>query len=281
MELWEPHLPGLDIGIAGGALPPQGVYGVLNSYWANGTKYDGNGQKTGLTLDAMIVVPILLWAPGVKVLGADYAMAVSQPYDYTNVKLPGQGGLSDNGHWGAFNTVLVPGILSWQLPNDLHLKSSLLLLLDNASSSPRRPPARGGAGAGNGFSTWMPELAVSWLHENWNVTADTYYSFNNKNNDTGYKTGQIFEADYTVMKSMGRWGAGVGAYQVHQVTSDTGPLPESCADSGCKARRFGIGPLVSYQFDGISLHAHYARDLSTRSAMGASTLNVRLAVPFK
>ncbi|TAK90833.1 MAG: hypothetical protein EPO09_16540 [Aquabacterium sp.] len=281
MELWEPHLPGLDSGLAGAALPPEGLYGVVNSYWAHGTKFDNAGNKTSLTLDALIVVPVVLWSTGVKVLGADYAVALSQPYDYTNVKLAGESTLSNNGHWGSFNTVLVPGILSWTLPNALYLKTSLLALLNNASSSPSNPPANGGVGAGNGFSSWMPELAVSWLKDNWNITADMYYSFNNKNKDTGYKTGQIFEADYTAMKTMGKWGAGLGAYQVYQVTSDTGPLAADCEQSGCKARRFGIGPLVSYQFGGLNLSAQYARDLSTRNAMGAQIFNVRMIVPFQ
>lgn len=281
IELWEPHLPGLDIGLASGTLPPQGVYGVLNSYWASPGKYNNNAQKTNVKLDALVVVPVVLWSTGLKVFGADYAVAISQPLDYTNLKKPGDSGISNNGHWGAYNTVIAPVLLSWKLPRNLHVKAGLLTLLNNASSSPARPAANGGVGAGNGYATLMPELAISWLEDGWNLSADAYYSFNGKDSATGYRSGQELEVDYTVTKTIGKWGVGVGAFQVTQTTDDTGPLPADCASSACRAHRFGLGPIVSYQFEGINLSAQYARDVHTRNAMGGGILNVRLVVPFQ
>ncbi len=41
-ELWDPHLRGVDEGLAAGALPPQGVYFINNSYFMPDYHYNGN-----------------------------------------------------------------------------------------------------------------------------------------------------------------------------------------------------------------------------------------------
>jgi hypothetical protein len=209
-ELWEPHLPGVDEGMAAGALPPPGLYGVLDNYSVAFSQYDNNGHKTGVKIDGQVEVPIVLWQTGIKVLGADYAMALAQPLDYSNLKVPNDPNLSDNGHWGTFNTILAPGILSWSLPNDFHVKTALWIVVDDASSSPGHPPAGGGLGSGNGFWTVQPELGVSWLHDGWNLSMDAFYSYNFKNTATQYTSGQELEVDYTVAKILGNWTLGLG-----------------------------------------------------------------------
>ena len=44
-ELWDPYLRGVNEGLAAGALPPPGVYGVLNNYWVSYSIYGSNGKK--------------------------------------------------------------------------------------------------------------------------------------------------------------------------------------------------------------------------------------------
>ncbi|MDR3561740.1 MAG: transporter [Negativicutes bacterium] len=282
-ELWDPHLPGIDEGLSAGALPPPGIYGVLNSYSASFSQYDNSGHKTGVKVDAQVEVPVVLWQTGFKVLGADYAMALAKPLDYTNLKIRNDANLSDNGHWGTFNTVLVPGILSWSLPNDFHVKTALVVDVDDASSSPGHPPAGGGLGSGNGFWTVQPELGVSWLHDGWNLSMDAFYSYNFKNTTTQYKSGQQLDVDYTVTKTIGKWTVGMGANQVTQTTSDSGAgaIAAGCpANGGCKAVNFGLGPLLGYQFVGIHVMAEFNRDVYTRNDVGGDRLNIRFSIPI-
>ena len=88
-ELWDPHLRGVDEGLAAGALPPPGVYFINDFYLApNYFIYGNDGHvKANEKLFAYVDVPILLWVPGCKFLGADYAMAIAQPFDYTNLRM--------------------------------------------------------------------------------------------------------------------------------------------------------------------------------------------------
>ncbi len=97
-ELWDPHLRGTDEGLAAGALPPPGVYFINNSYFAPSYHSYGNLGTVGYTapsghsnsnisLFAYVDVPVLLWVPGCKFLGADYAMGIAEPFDYTNLRV--------------------------------------------------------------------------------------------------------------------------------------------------------------------------------------------------
>ena len=278
-ELWDPHLRGVDEGMAAGALPPPGVYGVLNSYWLSTTKYDSNGHKTAVRLDGIVEVPIVLWQTGLKVFGADYAVAIAQPFDYTNLRVAGAASLANNGHWGTYNTILIPGQLSWSLPYNLHLSTGLTVYVDDASSSPGNPPPGGGAGAGNGNWALQPDFGVSWLHDGWNLSLGAHYAYNFENTTTHYKSGQELALDYTATKTVGKWILGLGAHQETQLTDDTGAgavLDHCPTSNGCKVSIFGLGPLVGYQFGGLEMMAEYNMNLSAKNNVAGNFLNIRL-----
>jgi len=275
-ELWDPHLRGVESGLAAGALPPEGVYFALNNYFATFKQYDGSGNKTGLALDAIVEVPILLWNTGLTVFGAQYGVAVAQPFDYTEISVANAPTLTDTGHWGNFNTYLVPVILSWALPHDLHVKASFGVWLDDASSAPGRNPSRGGVGSGNGFTTFEPGLGISWLHDGWNLSAQLYYDTSTKNDRTDYQSGDQIAIDYTATKTIGSWTVGLGAFQLNQLEKDTA--------SGRKvlnsvSQSYGLGPIVGYDFGRFNVQATYNHYLMTNSDVGDNVLNVRLVVP--
>jgi hypothetical protein len=289
-ELWDPQLRGVDEGLAAGALPPPGVYGVLNNYWASYSVYGNDGKTNGATLGALVEVPIVLWQTGIKVLGADYAVAIAQPFDYTNLQVPGAV-VNNAAHFGTYNTVLVPGILSWNLGNDLFVKAGLTVYVDDASSSAAKPLNNPySLGAGNGFWTLQPDLGVSWLHDGWNLSAEFHYDYNFSDNNyhsspgaaaTSYKSGQEIEVDYTATKTIGNWTAGLGAHQLNQITDDTGPGAADCVGkNGCRAGSFGLGPLLGYQFANVNVTAEYNRVVFAHNDVAGNIINLRLIAPF-
>jgi len=282
-ELWDPHLRGVNEGLAAGALPPPGVYGVLDNYWAGYDKYNASGNKTGVKLDALVEVPIVLWAPGVKILGADYAVALAQPFDYTSVSVNGAG--QNTGHWGTFNTVVVPGELSWALPNDFHVKAGLAVYVKDASSSPGHNGDGQGVGAGNNFWTFEPGIGVSWLSDGWNLSIDSHFDTSTKNTTTDYQSGDEIAIDYTAAKTIGKWTFGVGAHEINQLNSDTGTgtttASTNCAaNKGCKVESYGAGPLIGYQFGGVSITGEYNHNIYTQNDVAGEIFNVRLVAPF-
>jgi hypothetical protein len=280
-ELWDPHLRGVDEGLTAGAVPPSGVYGVLDNYWAAYDLYDYDAHKTGVKLDALVEVPIVLWNTGYQVFGADYAVAFAEPFDFTNVRATGVAALSNNGHWGTYNTVLVPAILSWTLEGDWHVKTGLTIYADDASTSPAHPPVYGGVGSGNGFWTFEPDLGVSWLSDGWNLSLGASYSVNSADTKTHYHSGQELAIDYTATKTVGKWIVGLGAHSENQFTADSGAGAAGCAaKDGCKTNNLGIGPLIGYQFGGLELMAEYNHNLHTENDVAGEIFNLRLVTAF-
>ncbi|WP_193752414.1 SphA family protein [Cupriavidus sp. IDO] len=282
-ETWANTLPAINQGLVHGALPPPGTYGVYNSYWASFSGYDNHGKANGTKLDAYIQVPILFWVPGYKILGANYAAAIALPFDYTNFKMAGASALSNNGHWGMFNAIVEPVILSWDLGNNLYVKAGLAVAVDNASSSAGHPPSGNGAPSGNGYWSLEPEFGISWLNDGWNVSANIQYGYNFINSTTDYKSGQQISGTYTITKTLGKWTLGVGAYSINQITADTGAgaVAAGCpGNGGCRLESYGAGPLIGYQFGGVNLVVNYTRSIYTRNYVGGNIVNARLIIPF-
>jgi len=292
-ELWDPHLRGVNEGLVAGALPPPGVYGVLDNYWMSYAWHDSKGKQTNLKLDALVEIPIVLWSTGYKVLGADYAMALAQPFTYTDLKMANNSALSNNAHWGNFNTILVPAQLSWALPHDFHVKGSLSVYLDDASSSTgRSAPSGGGAGAGNPYYTLEPGVALTWLHDGWNLGIDLTYAHNFTNSSTNYNasgqkldytSGPELAIDYTATKTIGKWTVGIGAHQENQLSSDSGPAAAAAGcgqKNGCKVTNYGIGPIVGYQFEDINVMLTYNHNIYTENDFAGDMFNIRLLKAF-
>ena len=289
-ELWDTHLPGSDEGLAAGALPPPGVYGILDSYLAtNYSAYSTGGKVVPNTnLTALVEVPIVLWSTGIKIFGADYAVAIAQPFDFTSAgegygfTTPSKYIAGTSGNWGTYNTVLIPGQLSWTF-GDFHVKTGLSIYVADASSTVadvwKGTFNNRGAPSGVGYWAIQPDLGLSWLHEGWNLSASMHLPIPVSSTSGGgvnYRSGAIFEADYTATKTIGKWTLGVGGYQVNQLNTDT--------LNGKNAHnidiRYGLGPIVGYQFGGVNLQATLNQSVYTQNSVGGMFINVRAIVPF-
>jgi len=280
-ELWDPHLRGVDEGLAAGALPPPGVYGILNNYWTSYTVRDQNGNSVkGTDLSALVEVPVILWSTGLKFLGADYAVGIAQPFDYTSFKPQGAG----SGNWGTYNTVLIPGQLAWTF-GDFHVKAGLSIYLDDASSTMAdllKPGGHlnGGLPSGNGYTTIQPDLGLSWLRDGWNLSASLHLSVPvdaTTASNYKYQSGDEFAADYTAAKTLGKWTVGLGLHQENQLNADT---LNGITLKNSQATNFGIGPLVGYQFGGISVMAEWNHNIYTENEVAGDFFNVRFVVPL-
>jgi hypothetical protein len=275
-ELWNPHLRGTNEGLAAGALPPQGVYFINDGYFVTWKSTDASGRTTGEKLNAYIDIPIVMWVPGIKIFGADYAVAIAQPFDYTSVTADG---LPGNGHTGTYNTAVIPGQLSWALPYDFHVKTGLGIYVDDASSSSARPAPSGGAGAGNSFWTVEPQLGVSWLHNGWNLSADIMYDYNFHDESTDYNSGNEIVADYTATKTIGKWTGGIGGYSQNQLERDHSSRCSATVNCGIRAA-YGIGPIVGYDFGPVSVQGTFNYAITTHNDFGGDFLNIRVVAPL-
>jgi len=287
-ETWDPHLHGVDEGLAAGALPPPGVYFINDSYFAPSAPIQGpNGKEVvGEKLFAYVDVPILLWVPGCRFLGADYGVAIAEPFDYVNLMThPGGPGTFQVGgsQWGTFNTIILPYILSWKLPCDFRVKTALAIGIADATSSKSdswiAEQTEPTAPSGNGYWSFTPEVGISWLHAGWNLSAEFFYTFGLKNDSFqgGYQSGNQFAADYTLTYTCGKWTFGAGAAQEQQVFNDSNALG-TIGDS--MARLWTAGPIIGYNFGPCSLMLTVNFPLSGTNDPVGEFYNVRLVIPL-
>ncbi len=284
-ELWVPELPSIQVGLPAGALPPPGVYGQLDNYFAQFVDYSGHGNKLpDAAIDALVEIPTILWVPGITVLGANYAAAIAIPFVYDSYQAlqhvtPGPGNL------GLFNTALVPAILSWMLPQHFFVRASTVFFLNDATNTMadlvKGNLKNGGAPTGNGYSTFLPDIGISWLNNGWDLSADLRFSVPLGSTTApgyNYRTGNIFLGDYTVEKTVGAWTLGFGASQITQIQKDTfngNTVPASLY------RNWSIGPVVGYQFKGgMEVTALWAHSVMTTGGVGGDAFDLRLTTAF-
>lgn len=278
-ELWNAYpLRGLGEGLSVAALP-KGVYGVLGTYYAVDDLYDRHGDKIANTdTSAVVVVPAVVVAPGVKLLGADYSFLVAQPVDYTHA--PGIAGSHGKGNVGLFNTIVSPVMLSWKR-KDVHFRAGVTVYLPTAGSTIKRLRSgsldNGGLPSGSNFTTIQPDVGVSYLGKGWNATAELHYavpvSASKDGPDYRYRSGAELAADITLTKTVGKWTLGAGAHQTYQVASDR---LNGQRLAGSRGHIIGLGPIVGYQLGPVTLQAIWNKSVSTRSNLAGNFFNVRL-----
>jgi hypothetical protein len=324
VELWDWHLRGANEGLASGALPPPGMYFINDFYWTGNWKlYDNGGHvatfagtnSTFAKLSAYVDVPILLWNPGIcPILGATYAAAVAQPFDGTTLRVDPSNqviGTVDGTQWGVYQTILIPFILSWEIPCNFHVSASFAAGLNDGTTSPGDSlasvnkiysdyPGFGQSGdrltskngrnvyawsASNNY-TFTPALGISWLYAGWNLSAEFQYTFWTKDDDCNIQNGDQFAADYTLTYTCGKWTFGLGAQQENQVYNDKGNVlfPDGAlhymtVHDTC-AVNYTAGPIVGYNFGPCSLLFTYNFEILTTHDVGGDWAMLRLIVPL-
>lgn len=285
-ENWSPHLPGVDEGLAAGALPPEGTYFINSTMYAQFRHADNSGTKDSVRANIFVDVPILLWNPGVKLLGGDYAVALAQPMTHVDTIV---GGSSVASSWGTFSTIVVPGMLSWSLANDFHVKTGLAVYLPDGTAQKQRSTSSDGtyAGVANSINYWSlePSLGISWLHDGWNISAELNYDYNFKNTQTGYSSGDVLVGDYTLTKTIGNWTLGLGGYSVNQLEDDSSSVAsiQSGIDGsgGSRQTKYAAGPIVGYNFGPVAVTATYNHAIGeSKNTVNGDTFWTRVVVPF-
>ncbi len=95
------------------------------------------------------------------------------------------------------------------------MSTSLSVYVADASNTPANLVnghwLNGGLPTGNGYWTIQPGAGLSWLHDGWNVSAALFFPIpvsSTTANNYNYRSGDYFEADYTIAKEIGKWTVG-------------------------------------------------------------------------
>ncbi|MGJ5177555.1 SphA family protein [Bradyrhizobium oligotrophicum] len=280
--------PGLVLGNAATA-PPPGLY-MFNqafTYQSNAVgpgadfiKRNLNGGK-GTSASADAAATGLLWVPGWTFLGGTYDAVIAQPFIRADFSSPFN--FSDA---GMHNTFIAPVELSWKLGDSgFFVKSGLGVWAPTGTQTGTGFPggfapalaALGTAprGLSNGLGNWgnpwwtfQPTVAVSYLNDGWNLTANTFLEINTKNTITNYTSGDVLHVELTATKTIGKWTFGPVGYYIGQITDDKSSAFYNGAIGSNRYNVWAAGGLVGYDFGPAALKLWVVNEFSANASGG-------------
>ncbi|PKU26121.1 SphA family protein [Telmatospirillum siberiense] len=296
-EKKSPMMPGGSAGNAAGALPPEGLYFNNEVTIEQGKLVDGEGRTsktpagTNVKAFQVDVTPSLLWVPGVKVLGASYGVAITQPYAWLNTDFGGAStGGDSTSNKGFFNTILTPAILSWDVGNGIFIGSGLSVYVKDGHFTHHYSAAQGRETLSNGsfannYWTFQPNFAVSYLANGWNLTMNHVVDFNTKNDVTNYQSGNAYYLDLTATKKFGPWEFGaigniLEQWQPDKVRGVKVAAVDGLSSAGNQSEVLAMGPLVAYNFGKASLRLRYLQPIRSENQGDISFIRLDLSVPL-
>lgn len=292
-----PLQPGATTGNAAGMLPPPGLYFSGDADFETGYVKNGSGDtaKTpgGQKIKASnwAQVASLLWVPGWEVFGANYAMAIAQPYKFQRTRIEGNGGHSITTSDGMVNTTLMPLMLSWDLGEGFHLGSGLAIILPNGKfdyslNTETGMNTKASTTIGNHYWTFEPNIALTYLYQDWAFTMNNIFDINTTNHTTQYSSGNTYYLDLTAAKHIGNFTVGVIGNYIQQVSNDkingrSVDAVDGFYSAGNKVQHVSAGPLLGYNFGAFSLTARVLLPLYTENDCGCSFFHIGIQIPIK
>ena len=269
-----PTFAGITIGIPAGAAPPPGVYSSTTFLYYKGVQDSGEGQKTNLGVRVFEGSQVFLVSTGTHLFGGQLFGYVVQPAKTIDVTTP----MSESRPSGAFNTILSPVNLSWDLGRGFYGSLGETFFIPDGTYSLYGPRAA------TGFFTFEQEAALTYLKNGYDLTVSAHFDINATNPTTRYLSGNDVGIDFTATKAFGKLSVGLGAYLVEQFNDDklNGMVVQASPYNGVgnKWREFALGPYVSYDFNNVSVSAWFTQDVYARNTVKAGVGWLRVSVPL-
>jgi hypothetical protein len=275
-------LTGATIGAAIAVPPPPGLYAVVDGFAAPAAK--GTGQNLGTTVAVPLVGPTLFWSTGVHVLGANWSMAVVQPFYWTaaypsnGTTLAGNmsGSPLGNAIWfeTTANTLVTPVLLQWKLGEGWFAAAGITLIAPDGS--------RYNGTLNPDYFSFEPRWSLTYKSEDWHLTVNSKYDINTPSSGhtgsyqiaanlpfplgfggtplapaiagigNGYRSGQLMFLDVAATKVFGKWEIGPVASFKWQTTADRPGGGVTCAQlAAALPPTLGCGRATNYSIGGL------------------------------
>ncbi|NUT67490.1 hypothetical protein HNO91_00770 [Pseudomonas corrugata] len=237
------------------------------------------GKVPGVEIESTAVIPRIDYLSPLRFAGGRLGIYVAQPWIKQEVALFG---MSDTRE-GMGDTTISPIVL-WDMGKNLTLAAAVEITVPTGEYSSDRL-----ANTSNNFYTYKPLFSFTWLPtENTEVSMKTTYSFNQKNKDTDYRSGQIFHFDYSASYRLtDNLRVGLNGYYLKQTTDDkqfgrTVQFAGQDVDDGVRGQVFAIGPALYLTFlKYASAEVRWAKEFDVENRPEGEMLWAKLSIPFE
>ncbi|WP_408981212.1 transporter [Pseudomonas sp. B21-028] len=237
------------------------------------------GKVPGVEIESTAVIPRIDYLSPLRFAGGRLGIYVAQPWIKQEVALFG---MSDTRE-GMGDTTISPIVL-WDMGKNLTLAAAVEITVPTGEYSSDRL-----ANTSNNFYTYKPLFSFTWLPtENTEVSMKTTYSFNQKNKDTDYRSGQIFHFDYSASYRLtDNLRVGFNGYYLKQTTDDkqfghTVQFAGQDVNDGVRGQVFAIGPALHLTFlKYASAEVRWAKEFDVENRPEGEMLWAKLSIPFE
>jgi len=207
--------------------------------------------------------------------GTPYAgIAAAQPL--VTASINARVDATQDGDQSGLGDLEVSPVLHWEIGDHQAVTFAPTVVLPTGNYSVTR---RVNTGYGN-FYTFRPSVQYSFVGDGWDVGGRAVFSFNTRNKDNGYYSGNMFNFDWQAMAFVSDdWRVGLQGYFVRQLSRDTQDLSGFTATeisqrnlrkeiiSGNKTSVNAIGPAVGWLMNGgeMMVEGKFLREFSARN----------------
>lgn len=257
-----------------GALPPAGLYGLLYYTHYHAPRFNdshGNESVPGFKLDADVVIPRVVYMSNLSLLGGRFGAYALVPIESLSLDA---GGASFN-RTNLGDLTFSPALIAWG-SGAVRTVAALEFVAPTGQYD-----KNAALNTGKNYYTVRPIFGVTWLPTpKWELSAKVTYSFNTTNNDTNYRSGQLFHFDYSVSYVLTQAArVGVSGYFVKQTTDDV-QNGQSVNGDGFRGQAFAVGPGFRYQFKHVGVEGRLVKEFFVRNRPAGEALWVKAVIPF-
>lgn len=217
-----------------------------------------------------------------QILGGTWAVSAVPTWGYVSLEAiatsPDETVRLDDWDYGLADLPITPIVLGWHRGNFHYLASVTVYLPVGEYDLSKK------VNIGKNHWAFEPAAAFTWFnrergHE---VSLALGYTINLENEDTDYKTGDEFHADFAAAKHFpSGLAVGVGGYAYNQVTDDRG---DGAVLGEFKGQVYALGPQLSYSFGAglrsFSLTARYFKEFEAKNRLEGDSFWASLGFSF-
>lgn len=210
-------------------------------------------RQTSLAADTTVSAANLATITGAltPVVGATNAAAVSAGVGNEILAQAGSGVSARNGSNLGIGDIEISPVLHWEIGDHQAVTFAPTLILPTGEYNSTKAA---NPGFGN-FYTFRPSIQYGFIGDGWDLGARAVLSFNTRNKDTDYRSGNMLNIDFQAMKFVSEdIRLGVQGYVVQQLTDDSSdnPADQALIDAadGNRMRAYALGPAVAWLKNG-------------------------------
>jgi hypothetical protein len=190
--------------------------------------------------------------------------------------------LKSGNDYGFGDLELAP-VLNWAIGDNQTVTLASTVVLPTGSYDANKPV---NVGFGK-YYTFRPSIQYGYIADGWDVGVRTILSFNSRNKDNGYKSGNVFNMDFALMKFIDEdVRLGVQGYVVKQFTRDNSSNATAQSDiqvnGGNKLQAYALGPALGWLKNGgeMLVEGKILREFNVRNRAEGTTYMLTVSKPL-